>query len=237
MRNFFLFLIFTIATVLNTVSAQSKLTISGKITEYFSDKSMEGVSIKLQEKGNYVNNVVSDGKGIYELELAFDKEYTILYEKAGFEAKKVLVSTKAVPPKEQDRLSNLLVDMTLFKRDKDLDVAFLSQPIGKAQYDKSTKEIDWNMQYTGPIATRLNGVLAAYQAKKQAKIEEEKRKEREFVALMKSADKAFFKKDFETAKAAYQKALSLKPNQSEPKNRIDLINIAIEKKAEADRLK
>ncbi len=88
MRNSFLILFFTLATVFNTVSAQNRFTISGKITEYFSDNSMGGVSIKLQEKGNYVNNVVSDGKGIYELELAFDKEYAILYEKAGFEAKK-----------------------------------------------------------------------------------------------------------------------------------------------------
>jgi hypothetical protein len=241
MKQFILIILFAVSAFYNVVIAQSneavKLTISGEISEYFSNKIMQGVSIKLLEGGSYVHNVVSDEKGKYSLELAFDKEYTVLYEKAGFVAKKILVNTKSVSKKERNSLSNLLVDMTLFKEDKELAVAFLDQPIGKAQYDSNTKEIDWDMKYTGPIAGRLNGVLTAYKAKIQAVIDEEKRKEQEFVTLMKSADKAFFKKDFDIAKASYQKALSLKPNHSEPKNRIDLIDIAIAKKAEADRLK
>ena len=95
------------------------------------------------------------------------------------------------------KIADLLVEMTLFKRDKDLNVSFLDKPIGKAQYSAQTNEIDWNMGYTAPISQKLNGILNNYKAQKKAKEEAEKQKKKDYAEAMKVADKAFFKKDFD----------------------------------------
>lgn len=124
---------------------ENKLMFSGQVTDYFSEDKLSGISVKVMENGNYYKNMPTDGKGEYEFYLEFEKNYVVLYEKAGYEAKKIEISTKGVPPKERNKIADLVVEMTMFKKDKDLNVGFLSQPIGKAKYDSRTKEIDWDM--------------------------------------------------------------------------------------------
>jgi hypothetical protein len=213
----------------------NKLEISGRVTDYFDNKIIAGVSIKASENGNYSANVVSDAKGNYVMYVDFEKEFTILYEKAGFIPKKVVVSTKGVPPDKRTKVNDLLIEMTLFKQDKNLDVAFLEQPIGKARYLPQTNEIDWDMGYTAPIAQKLTQTLETFKAKKAQLEAEEKIKMQQYNAAMKEGDNAFFKKDFEAAKISYQKAVSLDPSKSEPQDRLTLINTAIQKKEEAEK--
>ena len=224
-----------------TINAQNenddKLMLSGVVSDYFSEDAMAGVSIKLTTNGQYANNVVSDGKGKYEIFLDFEKEYVVLYEKAGFVSKKIIVNTKEVPPDNRTKLADLYVEMTLFKSEKDLEVGFLDNPIGKAQYMSQKNTIDWNMGYTAPIAQKLNAVLTAYQQQKKAKEEAEKLMKKQYAEAMKEGDNAFFKKDMENAKIFYQKATSLDPTQVDPKNRLELIDTAIKKQVEAERLK
>lgn len=208
-------------------SNADKLMLSGDVLEYFSEKAMPGVSIKATNNGTYASSVIADGRGKYKLLLDFEKEYLVIFEKAGFISKKIIISTKGVPPDERDRIADLLLQMTLFKKEKDLNVSFLDQPIGKAQYMSQSKEIDWNMSYTAPITQKLNGILTKFKAQKRAQEEAEQQKKKEYAEAMKTADKAFFKKDYETAKVAYQKALSIDPTKPEPKDRLDLMEKAI----------
>ena len=117
-----------------------KLMLSGDVSEYFNENTMAGVSVKLTSDGQYVANVVTDGKGKYEFLLDFEKEFIVLYEKAGYVQKKILVSTKGVPPNQRGKLADLYVEMTIFKRNKDLNVDFLDKPIGKGGINLSAIE-------------------------------------------------------------------------------------------------
>ncbi|MCB9174192.1 MAG: hypothetical protein H6589_06255 [Flavobacteriales bacterium] len=231
---FFLFLV-TWNSLFSQDPNENKLQVSGDVSEYFSNEKMSGVSIKAMENGNYITNVVTDGKGKYELYIDFEKEITILYEKAGFVAKKIIVNTKGVHPDKRNKVNDLFVEMTLFKEDKNLDVAFLNQPIGRASYIPQSNEIDWDMGYTGPIAQKLTQTLETFKAKKAQFEAEEKLKIQQYNAAMKDGDNAFFKKDFESAKASYQKAVGIDPTKPEPKDRLLLIDTAIKKKEEADK--
>ncbi|MDF1672331.1 MAG: hypothetical protein P1U41_02435, partial [Vicingaceae bacterium] len=215
----------------------NKLLLTGEVTDYFTEDALPGISVKLMSNGSYVNNVITDGKGGYEFYLDFEKNYTVLYEKAGYESKKIEISTKGVPPDNRKKLADLFVEMTLFKKDKDLNVSFLSNPIGKSKYDSRTGEIDWDMGYTAPISGKLNGILTSFVEQKKAREEAEKQKKKDYAIAMKEGDKAFFKKDFETAKTHYTKALSLDPNQSDPKAKLALMAKAQAKHEEAERLK
>ncbi|MBI2280504.1 MAG: hypothetical protein HYU68_07420, partial [Bacteroidetes bacterium] len=234
-HSYFFILSLTCISLFAQNENDNKLEISGRITDYFDDKAIAGVSIKALENNNYATNIVSDAKGNYLMYVDFEKEFTILYEKAGFMPKKVVVSTKGVPPDKRTKVNDLLIEMTLFKQDKNLDVAFLEQPIGKARYLPQTNEIDWDMGYTAPIAQKLNQTLENFKAKKAQLEAEEKLKMQQYNAAMKEGDNAFFKKDFDAAKTAYQKAVSIDPTKAEPQDRLTLINTAIQKKEEAEK--
>ena len=86
-----------------TILAQddaNKLMLAGNVSDYFEENSISGVSVKVTSGGQYVNNVLTDGKGKYEVVLDFEKDFLVLYEKAGYVPKKVIVSTKGVPPQD-----------------------------------------------------------------------------------------------------------------------------------------
>ena len=121
----FLLLFIISFTSFAQVKNDDKLMLAGEVAEYFSGNIMSGTSVKITSEGQYVMNAITDGKGEYEFFLDFEKDYQVLYEKAGFVPKKILVSTKGVPPKSRKKVADLVVEMTLFKRDKDLNVSFL----------------------------------------------------------------------------------------------------------------
>src|SRR5690606_25499444 len=234
---FILFLIFccSFASTAQTPD-ELKIALSGEVSEYFSEESMEGVSIKLTENGNYVHNVISDKKGRYELLVDYEKEYIVLYEKAGFVPKKVIVNTKGIPPDKRNSVNDLFVEMTLFAKHKDLNVSFLDKPIGKAIYDSKTRELDWDMGYTAPIAQKLNQVLADFKAKEAQRELQEKLNAQKYAEAMKIGDKALFSQDFDNAKINYQAALAIYPDKEEPKQKLQLLEDALKKKEEAERL-
>ena len=157
-----------------------KLVLFGEITDYFTEQSIDGVSIKVTENGKYVNRVVSDSKGEYEMYLEYDRNYTLIYEKATFVSKKIIINTEGIVPDDRAGINDLFLEITLFKADKDLHVAFLEKPIGRANYIPESNEIDWNMDYTTPILKRLNAVLDAFAQQKQERIEAEKVKKKQY---------------------------------------------------------
>ena len=107
-KHFIKFLLFLIPiSIYSQDDKQLQLLIAGEVSEYFSEDAMPGVSVKLLLGSSYANNTVTDAKGKYELALDFEKEYTVLYEKAGFVPKKIIVSTKGVPPNERNKIASI----------------------------------------------------------------------------------------------------------------------------------
>ena len=65
-------------------------------------------------------------------------------------------------------------------------------------------------------------------AKMQERAAKEAKIQAEYIAMIQKADDAFTGEDFKTAKASYQAALKLKPNETYPVNKIDQINQILE---------
>ncbi|MDF1675115.1 MAG: hypothetical protein P1U44_05295, partial [Vicingaceae bacterium] len=235
-RTIFIIFILLTATVQAQTPDEQKIALSGIVSEYYSESTMEGVSIKITENGNYIHNVISDKKGRYELLVDYEKEYIVLYEKANFVPKKIIVNTKGIPPDKRNSVNDLFVEMTLFQQHKDLNVAFLEKPIGKAIYDPKMRELDWDMSYTAPIAQKLNQELANFKKNQEERELQEKLNLIKYADAMKAGDKALFAQDFDNARKEYQKATNLFPDKEEPKKKLALIDQAQKDKEEAERL-
>jgi hypothetical protein len=100
-----------------------------------------------------------------------------------------------------------------------------------------------NEQYPKDKIAAINKILAdeaAAKAKSEAEAKAMAEKEAKYNAAVKKGDEAFTKKDWNTAKAAYNEALNIKPAEQYPKNQLAAIDKAIadeaaaKAKAEAD---
>ena len=76
---------------------------------------------------------------------------------------------------------------------------------------------------------------AAEAAKKQAENLRNIEKEKQYLSFISRADEQFDKGDYRGAKNTYNSALSLKPNESYPKGRIEAINVILANMSESER--
>jgi len=214
---------------------EENLFLNGILTNYYTGDILTGVSIKASVSGKTIAKGNTNGKGEFEIVLDYDKEYTVDFMKGGYITKTIIINTVGVPENKKRQCPDMMVEITLFEPSECIKEDIMPQPIGKAIYYSKKNRIDWDMNYSGPKIQALNKKLDAC-AEELAKAEEEKiRKEKEYLTVMKTANKAFTKKDWVTATSNYEAALQLFPEKKEPQQKLDLINTEIAKKAEAEK--
>ena len=245
MRKTVLLTIFTILSVLlyaqvsgtkqSETYLEENLFLNGVLTSYYTGDILLGVYIKASTNGKTVAQGKTNGNGEFEMVLEYDNEYRVDFVKGGYITKTILISTVGVPENKKRQCPDMVVEITLFKPSECIPENIMPQAIGKAIYFSKKNRIDWDMNYSGSKIQALNQKLDAC-AEQLVKAEEEKiKKEKEYLATMKTANKAFTKKDWQTALANYETAKNILPEKTEPQQKIDLINTEITKKAEAEK--
>jgi len=213
---------------------EDNVFLDGIISDYYSGDVISGVKVTATSGGKTITGT-SDGKGEYKMVLEYDKEYTISYSKGGFISKSITINTSGVPDLKRQRVPDVSAEITLFKPNECIKSEMLDKPIGRAIYFADKNVIDWDMTYSMSKLAALNEMLddCADEIEKQKELEEQK--EKEYADVMKEANKAFAKQDWETATSNYKKALELFDDRPQPKERLKLIETELAKKAEAEK--
>jgi hypothetical protein len=240
MQKLYFFVLFTLSLFSTTSYAQLSGTnradiinednvfLDGIISDYYNGDHISGVKITATTDGKVVANGSSDGKGEYKMVLEYDKEYTISYAKPGLINKTIIINTSGVPDLKRQKVPDISAEITLFKPNDCIKSEMLDKPIGKAVYLADKNVIEWDMVYSMPKLAAVNEMLDDC-------LEEQEKQENDYKDAIKEADKAFSKEDWETAIANYEKALSIFPNEQDPKEKLKLINTEINKKAEVEK--
>jgi len=215
------------------VKDELNLFFDGKVSDYYSGAIISGVSITASANGNIIAKGFSDGKGKYQLVLNFDTRYTINFSKPGYISKIITINTNGVPEDKKFKCPDMFSEITIFKPNECIKAEMLDKPIGSAKYFPDNNRIDWDMTYSMPLLASLNEMLD--DCEEQRKLEE--KKEKEYDKVIKSAEKAYEKKDLESAINSYKEASSILPKKEEPKNKINAIEAEIAKKIEEDKRK
>jgi hypothetical protein len=207
---------------------EDNIFLDGVISDYYTGDNISGVKITATVNGKSFATGTSDGKGEYKMVLEYDKEYTITYSKPGLISKIIIINTAGVPDIKRQRVPDISAEITLFKPNDCIKTPMLDKPIGRANYFAEKNVIEWDMVYSRPKLSAVNEMLDEC----AEKIEEQKEA---YNDAIKEADKLFSKENWEEAKKGYEKALGIFPNEQEPKNKINLINTELNKKAEAEK--
>jgi hypothetical protein len=196
------------------------LHVEGYITD-LKDNGVPGAQVTVNQGGKIIATITTDGTGKYAADLPLNNDYTIMVSKPGMVTKKYTVSTRGVPPeKSTSKFSTVEASMTLFEKLEGVDYSFLNQPLNKYNYNP----VKDNFEYDKFYLDQMLGGLENLMQRQAAEIEKRKNLEKNYQDAVKNGDKLFGKGDYQGAKAAYQQALGLKPNETWPKQQMTQID-------------
>lgn len=182
----------------------------------------EGSKIIISKNGNKVDEQTLNKKGRFDLKLAFDSDYKLTFEKAGFVTKMISVNTE-VP--EEILESNpdfppIKLTITLYPYVDEVDLSIFEQPIAILAYNQEIDDFKFDEEYSAKIKNRIAKAeqdIRRYIASKGAAAQEEARK---FAALVGKGQQAFDKKEWQEAISQWNQALEMKPANDELKQKI-----------------
>jgi len=210
-------------------SQNAAWTIEVRGTVEENDKKLGGATVTLYADNSQVNSVVTPN-GSFAFTLNNDVNYTIAFSKPGYVTKRLSFSTTNVPPERSKYGFTAYsdIEVNIFPEISGTDVdQILMQPIGKISYDPSFHNGDFTFdaKYTQSIQSLLDKILAA----QKAAAEKAKQLELQYKKIIAKADAEFGAKDYTNAKADYNAAIALKPDEQYPKDQL----VAIDKAAAA----
>ncbi|HET6991146.1 MAG TPA: hypothetical protein VFJ43_07475, partial [Bacteroidia bacterium] len=196
-----------------------QLNFVGHITE-FDDKKQKDVpladcSISLYKGTTLISTSSTGSNGKFKLTVPHDGDFVVQITKPGYITKRIAINTFNVPDERTNApFADYDVDVDLFKLFPGLDYSVLNNPIARIIYNPtpSVDDFDYDKVYTAQIQAQLD--------KLKELAREAREKQRLYQAAIDAADKLFGANDFVNAKAKYQEALGILPNEQYPKDQI-----------------
>ncbi len=232
-KSFLIFVFTFCAVVFNAqeVKAQFDYSIDGTITT--GKKKLEGAIVTLFKGSTQVQQVTTGSNGKFSFKLDPNANYTMSVTKGGYITKKFVFSTYGMPDDVAKTYEGgTKPEISIFEMPKDPNVvsqinSILSQPMAKFSYDDRVKDIVFDKAYSQSMLDaldRLNQIEKEAVAKQEEEAKQKQNLEAaaasQYQAAIAKGDAAMGKKDYTTARAAYTDALSVKPGEPYPKDKI-----------------
>src|SRR3989338_7123866 len=202
------------------VLAQANVEFFVKTINYTTRKKESGVSVKAYEGATEVQSLVSDGSGQVKLQLPGGKKYRVEVSKAGKVTRSITIDIKNVNDELiQGKPPGGSVEISLFDNNPAVDFSYVtSNPITEFYYDPTKPgELEFDQVLADKMIKKVEKLLKDAEAAKG-------QNEAEYNNLIKQADGQFTQKKYKEALASYEKALTLKPTEKYPSDKINEID-------------
>lgn len=193
-----------------------------------------GANVVITKNGAPFQTIVTNDDGKVKVGLPYGANYLITVGKPQLCTKKFEISTVGIPadgPPQEFKIEAI----TLFELQKGIDYSVLNKTLVKAAFNAGSNQMDFDENYINQMLGELDK-LKKLEADAIAKAKEA---EANYKSAIMAGDKAFQKKEWETAKSNYSQASTIKPAENYPKDQIAQINKiqadeAAKAKADAD---
>ena len=176
-----LFLLFSI--LLFTVPAMAfHIHVYGVVTDHFSGEPIRNVQVMLVKDSIERETISTTWNGKYELFLERGYAYEIHFKREGMVTKFVAIDAREIPLFPDVPFFEMDLQMSMFKHIDGFDLSIFNEPVGRAEYKHSVRNLNWDVDYTDARKPQLIRVMIAYerelQARKRAAREEAHRNDR-----------------------------------------------------------
>ena len=194
MKHLFSILTLTIVFSFTGFAQDWTLPLTGKVEK--NGKKLQGSTVTLMQGSKQIAQTMTGDDGAFRFEIPPNGDFMIVVSKQGHCTKKFQVSTRGVPPDDKSTKRFDIPGISLFEPLPNIDYSVLNQPLVKIQYNSEKTAFDYDEAYFAQSLAALDKLkqLEADAVNKQKELESN------YQSAIKIADKAFLKKDWNTAK-------------------------------------
>lgn len=207
--------------IIQSLPAQNLLVNGNIIIE---NTSTEGAKIVIYKNNIKLTEQEITKKGRFELKLALDADYKILFEKEGYITKNVSVNTEV--PSEiietNPDFPPIKLIINLLPKVEQVDLSIFDQPIAILSYNQELDDFTFDKEYSNKIKERVAQTEQNVKRQLAQKGTETLKKEQMFAELVGTGQRFYEQKKWEDAIGKWNQALELIPGNSDVKARIDL---------------
>lgn len=156
--------------------------VYGIVTDHFSGQPIRNVQVMLVKDSIERETVSTAWNGKYELYLERGYAYEIHFKREGMVTKFVAIDAREIPLFPDVPHFEMDLQMSMFEHIDDYDLSIFDEPVGRAEYKHSVRNLNWNVDYTEARRTQLIRVMIGYErelvARKRAAREEASKSDR-----------------------------------------------------------
>ena len=137
--------------------------LHGLVTEHFSGDALKGVQVRLVKDSVDRETVITTGNGRYELYLERGYDYQVWFHRADLVTKHVVIDARKVPLFPDVPFYDMDLQMTMFTWIDGFDVSLYMEPVGRAEYKQSVRNLSWDVAHTKDFQDRSNRTMIHYE--------------------------------------------------------------------------
>nr|MDQ3102159.1 hypothetical protein [Bacteroidota bacterium] len=163
MRSFKLLIIVLAATISPAIASAFHIHVYGIVTDHFSGDPIRNVQVVLVKDSIQRETISTAWNGKYELYLERGYAYEIHFKREGMVTKFVAIDAREIPLFPDVPFFEMDLQMSMFGHIADYDLSIFDEPVGRAEYKHSVRNLNWNVDYTEARRTQLIRVMIGYE--------------------------------------------------------------------------
>ncbi len=153
---------FTLSSAAQSGSGQ--FTVNGRMKVDGSD--LGGARVVVYRNGTKEKTITTN-LNHFSLDLAFNSNYVLSFEKDGFVAKKLQFDTRLPSSAIARDYAPFEFAVSLFKQYDDMNIVVFNQPVGKIRYEAAQDDFDYDTDYTKSIQSQLQQAVSEVEKKQK----------------------------------------------------------------------
>ena len=157
-------LVITVCGLLQTGSAWAfYIHLHGLVTEHFSGDALKGVQVRLVKDSVERETAITGSNGKYELYLERGYNYQVWFYRNDLVTKHVVIDARKVPLFPDVPFYDMDLQMTMFTWIDGFDLELYLEPVAKAEYRQTIRNLSWDVDHTKDFQSRSQRVMIHYE--------------------------------------------------------------------------
>lgn len=211
---------------------QISFRFKGIVNHELTNKKIDAVQVEVLQGGSVIGKTnASNGKYVIVVPADLSQKVQVRFSKGGFISKYIELDFSSaneedLPAGDFQPVQSL--DISLFEKSPEVDFSFLdTEPVAKIGYDSNKMSLKLDNSYNGKMKLKIQNLLAKAEAEKG-------KNEQEYNEAIQNADAAYDSKSYQEALSFYEQAISIKPKEEHPAQRILEIDALLQAEKEAE---
>lgn len=145
------------------LSAGFYIHLHGIVTEHFSGDALKGVQVRLVKDSVDRETVITTGAGKYELYLERGYNYRVWFHRSDLVTKHVEIDARRIPLFPDVPFFDMDLQMTMFTWVDGVELDLFVEPVARAEYRQSVRNLTWDVDYTKDFQTRAQRAMVHYE--------------------------------------------------------------------------